>query len=72
MRIGRKFRLLDYYKVEEAGAQIGLSRAGAYRAASNGDIPTVRQGRFLYVPRRPWDRKRRRMSALTQENATPN
>ena len=38
-RVGRKFRILDYYMVAEAGAQIGLSRAGSYRAAAAGDIP---------------------------------
>jgi excisionase family DNA binding protein len=37
--------------VPEAGAQyFGLSRAGSYTAAKNGDIPTIRIGRLLRVP----------------------
>jgi hypothetical protein len=64
MRVGRKFRALNFYKVEEAGAQIGLSRAGSYRAAANGDIPTVRNGRLLYVPRGRWNRIRRKLSLI--------
>ena len=67
MRVGRKFRSLCFYKVEEAGAQIGLSRAGSYRAAANGDIPTVKDGRFLYVPRRRWNRIRKRISLIERE-----
>jgi excisionase family DNA binding protein len=37
--------------VPEAGAQyFGLSRAGSYAAAKNGDIPTIKIGRLLRVP----------------------
>jgi excisionase family DNA binding protein len=39
------------YSVPEAGRLIGLSRNGAYEAAARGDIPTVRIGRKLFVPR---------------------
>ena len=38
--------------VEEAGcAVLGLSRAGAYKAANEGDLPVVRVGRRMVVPR---------------------
>jgi hypothetical protein len=37
--------------VPEAGRQyFGLSRNGAYDAASRGEIPTIRIGRLLRVP----------------------
>jgi excisionase family DNA binding protein len=43
--------------VPEAGAQyFGLSRAGSYAAAKNGDIPTIRVGRLLRVPVRAMER----------------
>jgi excisionase family DNA binding protein len=37
--------------VPEAGVQLGLSRNGAYEAAKRGDIPVIRIGRRLMVPR---------------------
>lgn len=37
--------------VEQAGEVLGLSRRSAYRAASAGQIPTIRVGRRLLVPR---------------------
>jgi excisionase family DNA binding protein len=36
--------------VEEAGQLLGISRGAAYRAAANGQIPTIRLGRRLLVP----------------------
>jgi excisionase family DNA binding protein len=39
------------YEVPEAGALIGLTRNGSYRAAANGEIPTIRIGRLLKVPK---------------------
>lgn len=38
--------------VEQAGELLGVSRRSAYRAASRGQIPTVRVGRRLLVPTR--------------------
>lgn len=38
--------------VERAGELLGVSRRSAYRAASRGQIPTVRIGRRLLVPTR--------------------
>lgn len=37
-------------KVEQAGQLLGLSRTAAYRAASRGDLPTIRLNGRLYVP----------------------
>jgi excisionase family DNA binding protein len=39
------------YKVPEAGALLGLKRNASYEAAKRGDIPTVRIGRLLRVPK---------------------
>lgn len=39
------------YTVEEAAEILGLSRNAAYQAANNGDIPTIRIGKRILVPR---------------------
>jgi excisionase family DNA binding protein len=39
------------FSVEEAGEIVGLSRASAYNAAKSGELPTVRFGKRLIVPR---------------------
>lgn len=39
------------YLVPEAGALLGLSRAAAYSAAKRGEIPVIRIGKLLRVPR---------------------
>jgi excisionase family DNA binding protein len=39
------------YTVPEAGRLLGLSRNAAYEAAKRGDIPTLRIGRLLLVPK---------------------
>jgi excisionase family DNA binding protein len=44
------------YEVPEAGAKLGLSRNGSYEAARRGDIPTIRVGRLLKVPKAKFDR----------------
>ena len=36
--------------VEQAGVMLGISRRSAYRAASAGELPTVKVGRRLLVP----------------------
>jgi excisionase family DNA binding protein len=38
-------------KVDEAGKELGISRNAAYQAARAGEIPTIRIGRRLLVPR---------------------
>jgi excisionase family DNA binding protein len=42
--------------VPEAAQQLGISRNGAYEAAKRGEIPTVKIGRRLLVPREAVDR----------------
>jgi excisionase family DNA binding protein len=39
------------YTVEEAGRLLGVGRDSAYEAVRSGDIPSVRIGRRLLVPR---------------------
>jgi len=42
--------------VPEAGEQLGLGRNAAYEAAKRGEIPVVRIGRRMLVPRDAIDR----------------
>jgi excisionase family DNA binding protein len=42
--------------IPEAAQELGISRNGAYEAAKRGEIPTVRIGRRLLVPRDAIDR----------------
>jgi len=43
------------YLVPEAGELLGLSRPASYAAAKRGDIPTIRIGRLLRVPKAALD-----------------
>ena len=36
--------------VERAGELLGISRRSAYRAAANGELPSVKLGRRILVP----------------------
>jgi hypothetical protein len=51
------------YDVPEAGAKLGLSRNAAYEAAARGDIPTIRIGKLLKVPKVAFDRMLQRADA---------
>ncbi len=42
--------------VEEAAASLGISRAGAYEAVRRGEIPAIRIGRRILVPRAALER----------------
>ncbi len=44
------------YTIPEAGRLLGLGRNAAYDAAKRGDIPTLRIGRLLLVPKIPFHR----------------
>jgi hypothetical protein len=44
------------YDVPEAGAKAGLSRNASYEAAKRREIPTIKIGRRLLVPKVAWDR----------------
>jgi excisionase family DNA binding protein len=37
--------------VPEAGAKLGLTRAAAYQAAARGEIPVIRFGKLMKVPK---------------------
>jgi hypothetical protein len=43
------------YSVPEAGKKAGLSRNGSYEAAKRGEMPTIKFGSRLVVPKRKWD-----------------
>jgi hypothetical protein len=50
--LGEKWDGRDTFTIEEAGVEIlRLSRCAAYAAAQSGELPTVRIGRRLLVPR---------------------
>lgn len=42
--------------VEEAGAMAGLGRSASYEAARRGEIPVIKLGRLLKVPKALWQR----------------
>ena len=44
------------YTVPEAGRFLGLGRNAAYAAAQRGQIPTIRIGRLVRVPKIPFHR----------------
>ncbi|HEY1432715.1 MAG TPA: hypothetical protein VGF39_13985 [Stellaceae bacterium] len=45
------------YDVVEAGRLAGLGRNASYEAARSGEMPTVRIGHRLLVPKKAWDQK---------------
>ena len=42
--------------VPEAGAKLGLGRNASYEAAARGDIPTIRLGKLIKVPKAAFER----------------
>jgi hypothetical protein len=54
--LGSQWDDRDAFTVDEAGQILGLSRASAFAAAKRGDIPTIRIGKRLIVPRRALER----------------
>ena len=44
------------YKIGEAAKLLGIGRNQAYAAAKNGDLPTIKMGKTLLVPRVALDR----------------
>jgi excisionase family DNA binding protein len=55
------------YTVEEAGRLLRIGRGAAYEAARRGDLPAVRIGRSLRVPRHALDA----MLGLTNDETQP-
>ena len=46
----------DTYTIQEAGQRLGIGRNAAYDAARRGEIPTIKIGRRLLVPKRLFER----------------
>ena len=44
------------YKIEEAAVLLGIGRNQGYDAAKRGDIPTIKIGKRLLVPKAALDR----------------
>jgi excisionase family DNA binding protein len=44
------------YTVEEAAAQLGVGRNACYEACHRGEIPNVRIGKRIVIPRAAFDR----------------
>ena len=44
------------YPISVASQRLGISLSAAYGAARRGEIPTIRIGKRLLVPREPFDR----------------
>jgi excisionase family DNA binding protein len=44
------------YTVDQAGRLLGISRNSAYQRAAEGQLPTIRLGRRLLVPKAALDR----------------
>ena len=62
--------------VEEAGALLSLGRSASYDAVRRGDIPTIRIGKRILVPRKAleqmlegYDGQERDSSGLVKTNA---
>ena len=49
--ISPKLEKPETYSVPEAGRRVGLGRNASYEAARRGELPTLRFGRKLRVPR---------------------
>ena len=43
------------YLVPQAGEMLGLTRNASYAAAKRGDIPTIRIGKLIRVPKAAFD-----------------
>ncbi|KJC62181.1 hypothetical protein UP10_02085 [Bradyrhizobium sp. LTSPM299] len=43
------------YEVPEAGEMLGLGRNASYQAAKRGDIPTIKIGKLIRVPKVAFD-----------------
>ncbi len=55
------------YEVPEAGAMLGLTRNGSYDAAKRGDIPTIRIGKLLRVPKLAFHKMLEQAGAIEKE-----
>jgi excisionase family DNA binding protein len=51
------------YDVPEAGAMLGLTRNASYEAAKRGDLPTIKIGKLIRVPKAAFHRMLEQASA---------
>ncbi len=56
------------YTIEEAAEILGIGRSSAYQAVRTGQIPTLRVGRRLLVPRVALERLLEREPGKANEN----
>jgi hypothetical protein len=59
------------YEVPEAGEMLGLGRNASYRAAKRGDIPTIKLGKLLRVPKLAMERMLDPPSKIAQASLIP-
>jgi excisionase family DNA binding protein len=59
------------FTVPEAGAQLGLGRNASYDAAKRGDIPTIKLGKLLRVPKLAFERMLDASSKIAQVSLIP-
>ena len=55
--------------IEEAAEELGISRGKGYDAAKSGEIPTIKIGRRLLVPRVAFERMLEGVSVATGPKA---
>ena len=55
------------YSVDEVAKMLGLSKYSAYEAAKRGDIPTIRIGKLIKVPKVAFHRMFERVLAEAAE-----
>jgi hypothetical protein len=51
------------YSVPDAGAMVGLTRNASYEAVKRGDIPVIRFGKLMRVPKLAWHKKLEQVGA---------
>jgi hypothetical protein len=66
--ISRAVRKRFFYTIPEAGRMVRLKRSQSYRAVELGQMPAERHGKFLLVPKEPWDAKAKRLMQGRAEN----
>jgi len=71
MRLSRKLWQLDHYRVPAAGRKVRLSRSGSYRAAESGLIPTVEDDGYLWVPKKLWDQRVKKLLRGSKSRRKP-
>ena len=52
----QRHREPETYTLEKAAKILGISLSAAYKAAHRGQIPTIRLGKRIFVPRRALER----------------